>query len=134
MPKAVSLFFIRYDTQFATRNVRYWHKADNSTAPAFVRYCTPADAICPRGRNYSRTSDTKLLSRRAMLDAHSRVPRLLACHAHSSKTTAQLWYRGPTRLSEMRGGHGPNKANTTFRVRASVRAPNLHVFRLQPRD
>ena len=28
MPKAVSLFFIRYDTQFAARNVRYWTKAD----------------------------------------------------------------------------------------------------------
>ena len=26
MPKAVSLFLIRYDTQFAERNVRYWHK------------------------------------------------------------------------------------------------------------
>ena len=28
MPKAVSLFLIRYGTQFAARNVRYWHKAD----------------------------------------------------------------------------------------------------------
>ena len=28
MPKAVSLFLIRYDTLFAARNVRFWRKAD----------------------------------------------------------------------------------------------------------
>ena len=30
MPKAVSLFLIRYGTLFAARNVRYWHIADMS--------------------------------------------------------------------------------------------------------
>jgi hypothetical protein len=30
-PDRISFFFLRV-------NVRYWHKADNPTAPAFVRY------------------------------------------------------------------------------------------------
>ena len=38
MPKAVSLFFMRYDTQFAARNVRYWHKADIPSCTAHVRF------------------------------------------------------------------------------------------------
>jgi 3-hydroxybutyrate dehydrogenase len=38
MAKAVSLFFIRYDTQFAERNVRYWHKPDIWSCTAHVRF------------------------------------------------------------------------------------------------
>jgi hypothetical protein len=29
----------------ASANVRYWHLADNPTAPAFVRYWTEADKV-----------------------------------------------------------------------------------------
>ena len=36
MPKAVSLFLIRYGTQFAARNVRYWHLADMGLCAANV--------------------------------------------------------------------------------------------------
>lgn len=48
-------------------NVRYWHLADNPTAPVFVRYWTKADkgefqpaTVCPlmsqSGHTYSHTS------------------------------------------------------------------------------
>ena len=36
MPEAVSLFLIRYRTQFAKRNVRYWHLADMGLCAAHV--------------------------------------------------------------------------------------------------
>ena len=42
MPKAVSLFLIRDDTQFAARNVRYWHLADIPVT-AHVRFRGKAD-------------------------------------------------------------------------------------------
>ena len=36
MPKAASLFLIRHGTQFAARNVRYWHLADIGECTAHV--------------------------------------------------------------------------------------------------
>jgi hypothetical protein len=38
MPKAVSLFLIRDGTQFAARDVHFWHKADIGLCAAHVRF------------------------------------------------------------------------------------------------
>jgi hypothetical protein len=49
MPKAVSLFLIRYGTQFAARNVRYWHIADIASCTAHVGFRGQKRTLPPGG-------------------------------------------------------------------------------------